>query len=168
MVHCRAGARSLMTTGWTLVRPKSPHRSPVACIRDSGYQSSHPVGRGLWPVTVCAGHQAPGSEELEVASNSHSKTTPPGSGLLAQGMDKAGCTTLAQEPRSSLPQLDWVGLSEEQPTLTVSLQQLRGQPPLAVSSQRVWHSRRIKGQSGLAVPVACKEQTVLAVLAPGV
>ena len=86
-----------------------PHRTPNAGVRGSVYQYSHPEDRVLWPVTYSGGHQAPSSKELEVPSNSHAKTVSTGSGPLAQWTDKAGCATLAQEPMSNLPELDWVG-----------------------------------------------------------
>ena len=107
-----------------------------------------------------------GSEELEVPSNSHAKTVPLGSGLLAQGTDKGGYANLAWEPRSSHhPQLDWGASLRHNQRWLFSLQHWLS--PL----REYRHSQRTKGQPGkeqpvLAVPVACKEQPALAVLPP--
>ena len=95
-----------------------------------------------------------------------------GSGLPAKVQDKAGISTLVGEARSSLPHLGCGYPTEEQPVLAVSLQLLREQPALAVSSKGVLHSHHSIGQSlmeqpALAVPLASEEQPALAVL-PGV
>ena len=133
------------------------------CAGDGGlvHQSFHPNDRVLHLVTFSAGHQAPGSEELEASSNSCTKTVLPGSCPPTQGMDKAGLPTLVQEARPSLPQLVWVGPSEKQPALAFSFQQFR----------EYCTSRYTKGQSGkkqpvVAVSLGSEEQPAMAVLPP--
>ena len=78
-------------------------------------------------------------------------------GLQTPGMVKVGCPALALEARSNLPQLAWVGPTEKQPALTVSLQQFRGQPAKALSSEHT-RGQFEKEKAALAVPVAQGEQ----------
>ena len=77
------------------------------------------------PVTVRAGHQAPGSEGLVQPPNLHSEAVFFVYGLHSPGMGKVGGPALTREARSNLPQLARVGPTEKHPVLAVSLQQFR-------------------------------------------
>ena len=90
-----------MTASWILQQSLGTPLISVPCwtsdagIRGLVYQCSHPEDKVVRTVTCSVGHQASDYVELEVPSNFRAKKVPPGSGLLAQGTDKAGCATLA-------------------------------------------------------------------------